>query len=58
MILYRTICCWSVVFALIYPAKRVIPATVLYIESVCNSYIGRNKIKGEAYSDNDCKKIH
>ena len=31
---------------------------VLYIESVCNSYIGRNKIKGEAYSENDWKKIH
>ena len=35
--LYRTICCWSVVFALIYPAKRVIPASI-YIYISYNYY--------------------
>ena len=51
MISYRTICCWSVVFALIYPAKRVIPASIKYYKnfifihvrmSVCNFFYSRD----------------
>ena len=39
MISYRTICCWSVGFAFIYPAKRVIPASIYMC--VCTMYDAR-----------------
>ena len=53
---YRPICYWSVVFALIYPAKRVIPASIsiIYTRNRSLSNIGRARC---AAINSDLKKI-